>query len=122
MSQMTWTYIADDGARYNVGLYHGDTSGHLVVYCNEEIMVIDFAVQTSKKYTFFINEELFSLELEESEGQFRYGFSVDQVADTPRNRKRHALERVEVRQTLLLGLIFIVLLALVMYVLFRFNG
>lgn len=122
MSQMTWTYIADDGAHYTIGLYHGETSGHLLVYCNDEIMVIDFSVKTSRKYTFFINDELFSLELEEKEGLFRYGFSIDQVADTPRNRKRHLMERTEVRQTLLLALIIIVILATVIFLLFRFNG
>ena len=122
MSQMTWTYIADDGAHYDVGLYHGDTSGHLVVYCNGQVMVIDFNVKTSKTYSFYINDELFGLEVEEKSGKFSYGFSVDQVTDTPRNRIRHTLERQDVRKTLVLALVFILALALVISVLFRFNG
>ena len=59
MSQMSWTYIADDGARYDVGLFHGDSTGHLLVYCNARIVVIDFSVLASKNYSFFINDELF---------------------------------------------------------------
>ncbi len=56
MSQITWTYVDDDGYSHNVGLFHGDNSGHLVVYCNSRIVVIDLKVLTSKNYSFFIDE------------------------------------------------------------------
>lgn len=122
MSQMTWTYIADDGTRHKVGLFHGDDTGHLLIYCNAAIMVIDFAVQSSRNYSFFINDELCDIEVEEHEGKFSYGFKVDQITDTPRNRVRRRLIRKEVKQSLIFGAIFILVMLLVVYLLFRFNS
>jgi tRNA A-37 threonylcarbamoyl transferase component Bud32 len=52
MSQFTWTYIRDNGALHRVGLFHGDETGHLMIYCNTRIVVIDFGVTTSKNYSF----------------------------------------------------------------------
>ncbi len=52
MSQITWTYVDDDGYSHKVGLFHGDNSGHLLVYCNTRIVVIDFGVMASKNYSF----------------------------------------------------------------------
>jgi hypothetical protein len=122
MGQMTWTYIADDGARHKVGLFHGDNTGHLLVYCNARIVVIDFSVKTSRNYSFFIDDELCDIEIEEKEGKFLYGFKVDQVTDTPRNRIRRKLLREEVRQTLIIGVLFILFILLVAYLAFRFNS
>jgi hypothetical protein len=122
MSQMTWTYIADDGSRHKVGLFHGDNTGHLLVYCNARIVVIDFGVQTSRNYSFFINDELCDLSVEEKEGKFLYGFRTDQVTDTPRNRGRRKMIRTEVKQSLLIGFIFFLVIIAVAYLLFRFNS
>jgi len=122
MSQMTWTYIADDGSLHKVGLFHGDNTGHLLIYCNASIMVIDFSVHTTRNYSFFINDELCDIEVEEKEGKFYYGFKVDQITDTPRNRVRRRLIREEVRQSLLLGAILIVVILLATWLIFRFNS
>lgn len=122
MSQMTWTYIADDGVRYNVGLFHGDNTGHLLVYCNARIVVIDFSVLSSKNYSFFINDELCDLVIEEKDGKFLYGFKVDEVTDTARNRGRRKMLRTEVRQSLLIGFLFILIILLIGWLVFRFNS
>ena len=63
------------------------------MYCNARIVVIDFSVQTTRNYSFFINDELCDLEIEEKDGKFSYGFKVDQVTDTPRNRGRRKMIR-----------------------------
>lgn len=122
MSQMTWTYIADDGVRYNVGLFHGDNTGHLLVYCNARIVVIDFSVLSSKNYSFFINDELCDLVIEEKDGKFLYGFKVDEITDTARNRGRRKMIRTEVRQSLLIGFLFILIILLIGWLVFRFNS
>ncbi|HSF88769.1 MAG TPA: hypothetical protein VLA46_05080 [Saprospiraceae bacterium] len=119
---MTWTYIADDGVRYNVGLFHGDNTGHLLVYCNARIVVIDFSVLSSKNYSFFINDELCDLVIEEKDGKFLYGFKVDEVTDTARNRGRRKMIRTEVRQSLLIGFLFILIILLIGWLVFRFNS
>lgn len=101
MSQITWTYVDDDGYRHKVGLFHGDRSGHLMVYCNTRIVVIDFSVLASKNYSFFINEELCDIAIEEKDGKFSYGFTIDQVTDTPRNRGRRKMIRAQTQLSLM---------------------
>lgn len=122
MSQMTWIHIADDGSRHKVGLFHGDTTGHVLVYCNARIIVIDFNVTTSKKYSFFINDQLFDLEIEAKEGKFAYGFRPDQIADTPYNVATRKADRKQIWQVIFFGIGFVLLILLVFYFLFGFNG
>jgi len=93
-----------------------------MVYCNARIVIIDFSVLSTKNYSFYINDELCDLIVEEKDGKFSYGFKVDQVTDTPRNRGRRKMVRSQVRQTLLLALIFILFIVLMVFLLFRFNN
>ncbi|MDX1476473.1 MAG: hypothetical protein R3301_02165 [Saprospiraceae bacterium] len=89
---MKWTYVDDYGRRFNVGLFHGDRTGHLMIYCNTRILVIDFNVLETKKYSFFINDELCDIHVERrADDRFAYGFKFDHKTATPRNklRKRH---------------------------------
>ncbi len=122
MSQITWTYVDDNGYSHKVGLFHGDATGHLMVYCNADIVVIDFGVQTSKNYSFFINEELCDIAVEEKEGKFSYGFKIDQVTDTPRNRGRRKMIRSQMKLSLMLGAGFILLLAVFVFFLLRYYS
>jgi len=122
MSQFTWTYIADDGAQHRVGLFHGDNTGHLMIYCNTRIVVIDFCVTASKNYSFFINDELCDIAVEESEGKFSYGFKVDEITDTPRNRGRKKMIRTEHRQMFYFTLSFVVLLGVFLFLVLRYNS
>lgn len=115
MSQITWTYVDDDGYAHRVGLFHGDQTGHLMVYCNTRIVVIDFGVQSSKNYSFFIDEELCDISVEEKEGNFSYGFTIDQVTDTPRNRGRRKMIRSQVLHSLMLGAAFFLVIATVLF-------
>jgi tRNA A-37 threonylcarbamoyl transferase component Bud32 len=115
MSQMTWTYIDDAGRRHRIGLFHGDTNRHLLVYCEDRVLIIDFAVTTDKHYSFYIDDELMDIRVEEKDGRFSYGLSVDTVTDTPRNRLRRETGR---RQAVLLvllalGLILVVAAAVI---------
>jgi hypothetical protein len=121
MSQFTWTYIDDAGYRHRVGLFHGDSTGHLMIYCNTRIVVIDFSVTTSKNYSFFINDELCDIAVEEKEGKFAYGFKIDEVTDTPRNRGRRKMIREENRQVLLLALSFLVLVTVTVILVLHYN-
>ncbi len=122
MSQFTWTYIDDNGYRHRVGLFHGDNTGHLLIYCNTRIVVIDFSVTSSKNYSFFINDELCDVAIEEQDGKFSYGFKVDEITDTPRNRGRRKMIQSQHRQTLLIAVVFLVILTLMVFLLLRFNA
>jgi len=57
LNRFNWTYLADAGKKHHVGLMHGAKSGHLLVYCDSKILLIDFNVLEDKTYTFFIDVE-----------------------------------------------------------------
>jgi len=79
---------------------HGPQSGHLLVYCNSKIILIDFQILQNKTYSFFIEEELCELSIERKEDQFFYGFEPNIKADTPLNRSRKKRSRKELYQSL----------------------
>lgn len=93
LAQCNWIYVSDTGKRYNVGLFHGSNTGHLLVHCNSRIMLIDFNVLQSSTYSFFLEEELCELQIERKENQFFYTFHLNKKVDTPLNRERKAEEK-----------------------------
>lgn len=111
VNRFNWTYIADNGARHHVGLMHGPQSGHLLVYCNSRIMLIDFKILQNKTYSFFIEEELCELSIERKGDQFFYGFEPNIKADTPLNRERNKVKRKELFQSIaVLGALLIAII------------
>jgi hypothetical protein len=89
MAQVNWIYLDNNGGRHSVGLYHGDRSHHLMIYCNNKVVQIDFSVKDSKTYSFFIEDEFCEIILEKMpKGHFGYEFRVNKTIDTPRNRIR----------------------------------
>lgn len=101
MNRFNWTYLADFGKKHHVGLMHGAESGHLLIYCDAKIILIDFKVLDDKTYTFFIDDQLCEIAIERINGQFYYGFEINKKADTPRNRMRRKIEKRHLRQSLL---------------------
>ncbi|MFN4079768.1 MAG: hypothetical protein ACK4NS_02610 [Saprospiraceae bacterium] len=94
MAQFQWIYLDDSGGRHQVGIYHGDRSGHLLIHCNRRVVQIDFSVREDRVYSFFIEDELCEISLKrEKNGLFSYDFQVNKKADTPRNRERKAETR-----------------------------
>lgn len=71
----------------------------MVVYCNNEVIAIDFGVKESGLYAFFIEEDLCEIRIERKKGKFKYSFESNQKVDTPFNRMRsqwmrfHKLQR-----------------------------
>jgi hypothetical protein len=61
MSQHNWIYKNENGPDYEIGLYHGDKSGHVMIYVGQQIIKIDFSVFTEKKYHFQLGTELVAL-------------------------------------------------------------
>lgn len=70
--QVFWKYQSAEGQIYSVGLYHGDESGHVLIYCGKEIVKIDFNVLYSKSYSFYLGDELFGLEIDYKDGTRNY--------------------------------------------------
>lgn len=102
------------GGQHRIGLYHGANSGHVLIYCNARIVVIDFSVWDSKTYTFFIEDELCEIQLDRVKGGFTYDFEVNKTADTPKNKQRKRRERKYLFYSI--GLLFLLVLIVLLSV------
>ena len=111
MNHYTWTYAAGEGRNYNVGLFHGSKTGHVLIYVGAKIVTIDFGVLDSKEYTLFIEDELCHIKLERRGSKMYYFFEIDKKADTPRNRARNAMERRYAKQLFVALGAFVALIA-----------
>ena len=60
MSQASWQYYDPIKGFQTIGLYHGDESGHVVIYVNNKVLLIDFLVLHDHRYSFYVNEYLIS--------------------------------------------------------------
>ncbi len=120
MNQFKWTFLADNGRQHQVTLMHGARTGHLLVYCNTNILLIDFKVLKTSSYSFFLEEELCELIIERQDNKFSYGFKIDRDADTPLNQRRKVLSKKHLLQSLLfmgslLLLVSLIIVALTQY-------
>ena len=106
MGQFKWVFLDDFNRRYDVGIYHGDSSGNVVIHCNGNIILIDFGVLVTKKYSFFLNENLCEIEMEKEDQNFFYTFEVNEKADTPLNRARKIYNRKIRNKLILYGILY----------------
>lgn len=122
MSQFNWTYLAPSGKKHHVGLFHGDSTGHVMIYCNSKVVLVDFKVRETKSYSIFIEEELCEIGIERQKDRFVYSFDINKEVDTPLNRERKATDKKHLRQGLgfLAGVCVFAFLAVI--VLGRFNN
>ena len=100
MAQYTWTYLGGCGKKFNVSLFHGKRTGHVLLMLNGQILQIDFGVRDSKTYSFFIEDEFCEVHLERKGDEMYYFFEINKKVDTPRNRDRKKLNRKYLGQTL----------------------
>ena len=88
MSQLSWTLLDDFGQQYEIGLYHGDRSKHVLIYINKKPIVVDFNIKEPKQYSFYVGHELCEMKIEKESNQFSYSFVTNQDVDTPLNLAR----------------------------------
>lgn len=98
MGQFTWQYVETPQPQ-TVTLYHGDTTGHVLVTLNNKIIIIDFKVKETKSYSFFIDEELCEVNITRTNSNFSYSFEINKTVQTPLNEKRKQTERKHLWQT-----------------------
>ncbi len=92
-------------------MYHGSDSGHVMVHCNNKVILIDFNVLRPKTYHFFIEDELCELAIEQEGSGYSYDLSINKKADTHKNRHRQVVDRWEKRRMLIGGgIVFFLLL------------
>lgn len=115
---MQWVLCADAGRRHNIGIYHGDRTGHLLIYCNDNIVAIDFDVHKNKSYAFFIDNELCNVTVEKGEDGFSYGLEIDKKTETPLNLARKEQHTID-KRNLLIGIgafiLFVSLFVILLY-------
>ena len=94
MNQFHWTYWDHFGRQHIVGILHGLKTGHLLIHLNSRVLIIDFNVLQSKKYSFLINNEICELQIKEQESGFKYdlGLNEKQMAE------RKAIQKEKDRQ------------------------
>lgn len=110
MANCVWTYVSTNSKQFRVELYHGETTGHVLMTVNGKVTVIDFKVFQSKSYSLFLDHELCSVVLDRTGDEMRYRFETDLRADTPLNRARRERDRKDWIRTLLffgIGLLLI---------------
>lgn len=102
MNNSKWAFLDDNGARHVIGLMHSPRSGHLVIYINKRVSVVDFSILKSKTYTLFINEEMIHIEISLENNAYSYSMKVDNEADTPKNRMRKERKKREITKIILI--------------------
>ena len=79
VAQQSWTLNTGNGRQHLIGLYHGEESGHLAVYCNNQVILVDFHVKEEKRFSFFLDEELCELTITPGAQQgFQYRLVLDE--------------------------------------------
>lgn len=95
MAQLSWLYADNAGSHYNIGLYHGSESGHVMVYCNGSIVIVDFSIKKQdKNYSFYVGEEFFELGLNNGEDdQYSYELKINKEVSSPLNIVRNKVNK-----------------------------
>lgn len=88
MSQLSWTLLDDFGQQYEIGLYHGDRSKHVLIHINRKPIVVDFSIKDTKQYSFYVGHELCEMKIEKNINEYSYSFVTNQDVDTPLNLAR----------------------------------
>ncbi len=112
LAQISWLYASPTSKRYKIGLYHGDRTRHVLLYINNKITIIDFAVKQDKTYSFFIEEELCELSLQKQEKFWSYDFTINTEVQTPANRQRRKRELRYLIYAIAFLILFIIIVVL----------
>ncbi len=121
MNQRQWTYRDEQGKNHLLGVAHGADTGHLMIYCDEEIVLIDFNIFGDREYSFLVENELLKIKILSNNQTFEYQLIEDTTADTPLNRTRRTEERQE-RQRLVLSAVLVFLLLVGIFLFVKYNG
>ena len=79
MAQESWNITDSDGFNYQIGLYHGDVSHHLLVYVNGNPIIIEFNIDSKKSFSFMIGNLLYDLHILKSKKEiYSYELKLNQ--------------------------------------------
>ncbi len=94
MNKQHWILPNPQGKHTKVGIMHGVDTGNLMIYCNQDVIKVDFKVFDDKSYKFFVDEEFCEIQVKRKrDGSYRYEFKFDRKVDTEHNKKYHKRQR-----------------------------
>ena len=76
MNQHQWVFSEPFYKPNRIGILHGPKTGHLLVYVNAKVLIIDFKVLQSRDYSFMLDDHLVQVEILEENGVFDYILTV----------------------------------------------
>jgi hypothetical protein len=116
LSQTHWKYKNKSDKEYEVSIYHGDTSGHVLLYSGQEIIKIDFSVFSDRVYSFILGDELFELRVKIKEKSINY-----LLYNSDQNKIIHPFNGDNYpTYHIIKGIIFIIIVVITVIVLYRF--
>lgn len=124
VNQRFWNYLDSSGRKNTLGLAHSPKSGHLMVYYNQEILIVDFEIFHDKEYSFFVDEEFCHLHIFNNNGTFDYNIDIDHQIETPLNLAKKAEEKAEWKMKFKIAgisLFILFLIYLITFLFFRKN-
>ncbi len=72
LAQLNWTYYSLLGRPHRIEMYHGDESGHLILFVNGQIIQIEFNQKETKKFSFVIDSQVIELAIKAENGLYDY--------------------------------------------------
>lgn len=98
MPQHAWSITGPLGNTYKLGLFHGATTHHVVVHCNNRVVAIDFGVKESKTYSLFLDQELCEVTIDHTgDDNYTYDCRINHEVETPLNQQRRKFREDERR-------------------------
>lgn len=86
MAQLNWQVTGQSGRQYAVGVYHGSSTGHLVVHCNSRVILIDFNVSQPKTYCFLLDEDLCELRIDREGNEYAYDLELPEMQEKKKSQ------------------------------------
>jgi len=115
VAQRTWLYKTPKGAVFEIGLYHGDKSGHLLLYVGNEIVKIEFSVKDTQQYTFMLDDELFKVLVIQGRGFDYKLYNESQDQEIPLIGKTGRNKQYVLMMSLVIALLILVALGILFF-------
>jgi hypothetical protein len=119
MAQKSWYYQNPSGVDYHVSIYHGDKSGHVLIYSDAIIITVDFMVKSDKVYSFMLGDELFDLKLYYVENKSDYILLQNDTQIVVTNPGLNNYPTADIIKALLL---IVVIANIAVWLLYAFNN
>ena len=118
MGQQSWTMVDDFGGIYDIGLYHGERSKHVIIHINRFPVIVEFNIKESKKYSFYAGHELCEIDLKKHQTGYSYTFEINKTSNTPLNKARHIQNR---KYLIIIAILLLILICSIIWATIYFS-